>query len=80
MRLHDLRHTCVSMLLALGEHPRVVMEIAGHSAIEMTMNIYGHVALDSQRTACGSWTTSSVTPPTRLAAPLSRGTQRGPEG
>ena len=49
MRLHDLRHTCVSMLLALGEHPRVVMEIAGHSAIEMTMNIYGHVALDSQR-------------------------------
>jgi len=51
VRLHDLRHTCVSMLLALGEHPRVVMEIAGHSAIEMTMNIYGHVALDSQRAA-----------------------------
>jgi integrase len=51
VRLHDLRHTCVSMLLALGEHPRVVMEIAGHSAIEMTMNVYGHVALDSQRTA-----------------------------
>jgi integrase len=49
--LHGLRHTCVSLLLALGTHPRVVMEIVGHSAIEMTMNVYGHVNLDTQRTA-----------------------------
>lgn len=49
--LHALRHTCVSLLLSLGVHPRVVMEIVGHSAIEMTMNVYGHVSLDSQRTA-----------------------------
>jgi integrase len=27
------------------------MEIAGHSALEMTMNVYGHVALDSRRQA-----------------------------
>jgi len=27
------------------------MEIASHSAIEMTMNIYGHVNLDTQRAA-----------------------------
>lgn len=51
VRLHDLRHTCVSLLLALGIHPRVVMEIVGHSAIEMTMNVYGHVNLDTQRAA-----------------------------
>lgn len=51
VRLHDLRHTCVSLLLSLGVHPRVVMEIVGHSAIEMTMNVYGHVTLDSQRAA-----------------------------
>lgn len=51
VRLHDLRHSCVSLLLALGVHPRVVMEIVGHSAIEMTMNIYGHVNLDVQRAA-----------------------------
>jgi integrase len=49
--LHGLRHTCVTLLLALGIHPRVVMEIVGHSPIEMTMNIYGHVNLDSQRAA-----------------------------
>ena len=49
--LHALRHTCVSLLLALGVHPRVVMEIVGHSAIEMTMNVYGHVNVDTQRVA-----------------------------
>lgn len=51
VRLHDLRHSCVSLLLALGVSPRVVMEIVGHSAIEMTMNVYGHVSLDNQRAA-----------------------------
>jgi integrase len=49
--LHGLRHTCVSLLLAMGTHPRIVMEIVGHSAMEMTMNIYGHVNLDTQRRA-----------------------------
>lgn len=51
VRLHDLRHTCVSLLLSLGVPPRVVMKIVGHAAIEMTMNVYGHVALDDQRAA-----------------------------
>lgn len=51
IRLHGLRHSCVSLLLALGVHPRVVMEIVGHSGIEMTMNVYGHVNLDVQRGA-----------------------------
>jgi integrase len=49
VRLHDLRHTCVSLLLAQGVHPRVVMEIVGHSAIEITKNVYGHVNPDTQR-------------------------------
>lgn len=53
VRLHDMRHTCVTLLLSLGVHPRIVMEIVGHSAIEMTMNVYGHVNLDSQRRALG---------------------------
>ncbi len=51
VRLHDLRHTCVTLLLSLGVPPRVVMEIVGHSAIEMTMNVYAHVSLDMQRDA-----------------------------
>lgn len=51
VRLHDLRHTCASMLLAQGVPPRVVMEVLGHSALEGTMTIYGHVMLDAQRAA-----------------------------
>jgi len=51
VRFHDLRHSCVSLLLTLGVNPRVVMEIVGHSAIEMTMNVEGHVSLDNQRAA-----------------------------
>ena len=39
----------MSLLPALGVHSRVVMEIVGHSAIEMTMNVYGHVNLDLPR-------------------------------
>lgn len=51
VRLHDLRHTCASMLLAQGAPPRVVMEILGHSSLDVTMTIYGHVMLDAQRKA-----------------------------
>jgi integrase len=43
MRFHDLRHACATLLIARGVHPRVVMEILGHSQIALTMNTYGHV-------------------------------------
>ncbi len=51
VRMHDFRHGCVSVLLGLGVPPRTVMEIAGHSALEMTMNVYAHVTLDDKRQA-----------------------------
>jgi integrase len=50
-RFHDLRHTCVTLLLDLGTPPHVVREIVGHSAIEVTMTIYAHVSLDGKRKA-----------------------------
>ena len=31
------------MLAVQGTHPRVVMEILGHSSITVTMDIYSHV-------------------------------------
>jgi len=43
IRFHDLRHTAATLLLAQGIHPRVVMEILGHSQISLTMNTYSHV-------------------------------------
>lgn len=50
-RFHDLRHTCVSLLLDAGVPPHVVREIVGHSAIDVTMTIYAHTSLDEKRTA-----------------------------
>ncbi len=52
-RFHDLRHTCASLLLAQGVHPRVVMEILGHSQIGLTMDTYSHVIPALQREAAG---------------------------
>jgi integrase len=42
LRFHDLRHTAVSLLLALGVPPHVVREIAGHSDVKVTMTVYAH--------------------------------------
>ena len=43
VRLHDLRHTAASLLLAQGVPARVLMEVLGHSQIGVTMNICSHV-------------------------------------
>jgi integrase len=53
IRFHDLRHTCVTLLLDLGTPPHVVREIVGHSDIEVTMTIYAHVSLEDNRKALG---------------------------
>jgi integrase len=51
IRVHDLRHSCASLLVAQGVHPRVVMEMLGHSTIAVTLNTYSHVLPQAQRDA-----------------------------
>ena len=51
LRFHDLRHTAVSLLLALGVPPHVVREIVGHSDIKVTMTVYAHGNLDEKAAA-----------------------------
>jgi integrase len=51
MPFHALRHTAASLLLAQGTHPRVVMEMLGHSTIALTMNTYSHVIPALERDA-----------------------------
>lgn len=53
IRLHDLRHTCASLLKRLGVPPRDAMGILGHSRISVTMEVYTHVDEDSHREALG---------------------------
>jgi len=54
MRFHDIRHTSASLLLSNGESPVYVKEQLGHSSIQMTVDIYGHLIPNSNRNAVNS--------------------------
>jgi integrase len=43
VRLHDLRHTCATILLKTGQHPKFVQELLGHAMIPQTIDTYSHV-------------------------------------
>jgi integrase len=42
-RFHDLRHTCATLLLTKGVHPKIVQEMLGHSSISITLDTCSHV-------------------------------------
>jgi integrase len=42
VRLHDFRHTVVSLLLQLKAPPHVVQRIARHADLDVTLGIYAH--------------------------------------
>lgn len=43
LRVHDLRHSCATLLMAQGVPARVVSDILGHSQVSVTLNTYSHV-------------------------------------
>ena len=51
IRFHDLRHSCASILLAAGVHPKIVQELLGHATIAITLDLYSHVIPTLQRDA-----------------------------
>jgi len=53
VRLHDMRHTVVSMLMELGVPPHVVQAIARHADVKLTLKVYSHTNLDAMRQALG---------------------------
>jgi integrase len=52
-RIHDLRHPCAALCIALGAHPKAIQERLGHSSITVTLDRYGHLfpKLDETLTA-----------------------------
>ena len=50
-RFHDIRHTFASLLLQQGESLHYVKEQMGHSSIQTTVDIYGHIVPGSNRKA-----------------------------
>jgi integrase len=51
IRLHDARHSHASLMLKQGTHPKVVQERLGHASIQVTLDIYSHVAPGLQEAA-----------------------------
>ena len=51
VRLHGLRHSHASHLLAQNIHPKIVQERFGHSSIAVTMDIYSHLMPNMQEDA-----------------------------
>ncbi len=54
MRFHDLRHTCATLLLTRGVHPKIVSEMLGHSSIAITLDTYSHVIPGMGEVAAGA--------------------------
>lgn len=48
IRIHDLRHSHVSLLLELGFSAKEIAERLGHENIETTLNTYAHLYPDKQ--------------------------------
>jgi integrase len=42
-RFHHLRHTCATLLLGKGVHPKFVQELLGHANVAITLDTYSHV-------------------------------------
>jgi len=51
VRLHDLRHTYASLLIQQGESLAYVQKQLGHSSIQVTVDIYGHLIPGANRAA-----------------------------
>lgn len=51
IRFHDLRHTFASLLLGNKESLDYVKEQMGHSSINVTVDIYGHLVPGGNRAA-----------------------------
>lgn len=60
IRLHDLRHTAASLMLADGVPVKIVQEMLGHSDPSITLAIYTHTT-DAQHRAAGAAHTSVLT-------------------
>jgi integrase len=51
IRLHDLRHSHATQMLAGGIHPKIASERLGHSKVGITLDLYSHVLPGMQEDA-----------------------------
>lgn len=49
IRVHDLRHSHIALLIEKGMQPLVIAQRVGHDSVNTTMNIYGHLYHNKQK-------------------------------
>lgn len=49
IRVHDLRHSHIALLIEKGLQPLVIAQRVGHDSVNTTMNIYGHLYPNKQK-------------------------------
>jgi len=50
-RLHDLRHTYASIMLAVGVNIKAISKALGHANVSITLNVYSHLLPGTGKTA-----------------------------
>lgn len=58
IRFHDLRHSCISLLVKNNFNMRTVQEYARHSDFALTANTYSHVGAELKKAEITSITDS----------------------
>ncbi len=53
LHIHDLRHSCATLLASMGVPAKVIQEILGHSSVIITQDLYGHIINGMQEEAMG---------------------------
>jgi integrase len=43
LTMHEPRHTFASLLIDTGANPKAIQEVMGHSKIQTTFDVYGHL-------------------------------------
>ena len=51
VRLHDLRHTYASIMLAAGVNIKAISQALGHANVSITLNVYSHLLPTTGKTA-----------------------------
>ena len=49
MRIHDLRHSAVAILIAQGVNIKAISELLGHSSVAFTLQVYGHLLEETKQ-------------------------------
>lgn len=77
LRIHDLRHTAVSLWIAAGASPKEIAARAGHTSVSVVLDRYGHLYEDAHtpvNDALDAMARAVVPAPIAPVVPLASGT------